>query len=389
MAYDFGTDVERAPHHVPGRLPMTVLTGDSVRHVVVATDRSVGGDHAARWARRLATDHGAGLTLVQILDASTDAAQVRRVEDELAGIAAESSARALVVVSDDIARAIVDASQAEGADVLVIGASGMRNRREFLLGNVANRVTHSSTCTTVIVPLGDEAEASLHAMVARDPRRLARAVEILRILARSGLRELLTGTRSEDELALLAPRLRAGLEELGPTFCKLGQILSTRPDLLPPLLIDELAALRSHVAPMPEAEVVEVMEQELGVPWEDVFASIEATPLAAGTIGQVHRATLADGSPRGREGAARQRRRGDRARHGAAAHRRPRRRAREAPHPGDRPADGRRGAVRLPRPRSTSRWRPPTSTAWRSSCTASRASRSHGATTSCPLAGCW
>src|SRR5205085_10015040 len=67
------------------------------------------------------------------------------------------------------------------------------------------------------------------------------------------------------------------------------------PDLLSPELIAELEKLQDSVKPLTEAEVVQVMEQELRVPWEDLFSSIESEPLAAGTIGQVHRATLDDG----------------------------------------------------------------------------------------------
>jgi ubiquinone biosynthesis protein len=89
--------------------------------------------------------------------------------------------------------------------------------------------------------------------------------------------------------------LRDALEELGPTYAKLGQILSTRPDLLPPEFITELSTLQDDVAPLTEAEVVGVMERELGVPWEDAFDSIDPEPLAAGTIGQVHAATLETG----------------------------------------------------------------------------------------------
>ncbi len=88
--------------------------------------------------------------------------------------------------------------------------------------------------------------------------------------------------------------MRSALEELGPTFAKIGQILSTRPDLLPPEFIQELATLQDDVPPLPEEQVVRVMEQELGVPWEDVFDHIEPQPLAAGTIAQVHRAVLAN-----------------------------------------------------------------------------------------------
>src|SRR5262245_53959673 len=107
----------------------------------------------------------------------------------------------------------------------------------------------------------------------------ARAAKIAAIIAKHGLK-----AGKEDDAARPA-RLRAALEELGPTFCKLGQILSTRPDLIPPELADELAHLQDRVPPLSEAEVVQVMEEELGVPWEDGFESIEAEPVAAGTIG--------------------------------------------------------------------------------------------------------
>src|SRR6185436_13702376 len=119
---------------------------------------------------------------------------------------------------------------------------------------------------------------------------LRRAARIARVFARFGL-----DARAAASAADRARRLRSALEELGPTFAKLGQILSTRPDLVPPDVVDELAKLQDDVAPLPEAEIVKVMEQELQVPWEDVFESIEPTPLAAGTIGQVHRATLENG----------------------------------------------------------------------------------------------
>jgi predicted unusual protein kinase regulating ubiquinone biosynthesis (AarF/ABC1/UbiB family) len=92
-----------------------------------------------------------------------------------------------------------------------------------------------------------------------------------------------------------ARRIRDALQELGPTFAKLGQVLSTRPDLLAPEVIEELATLQEKVTPLTEQEVVAAMERELNVPWEDVFASIEPTPIAAGTIGQVHFATLESG----------------------------------------------------------------------------------------------
>jgi ubiquinone biosynthesis protein len=125
-------------------------------------------------------------------------------------------------------------------------------------------------------------------------RLLGRAARIAKVLAKYGLKE-----RGSADVPLRerAHNLRSALEELGPTFAKLGQILSTRPDLLPPEFIDELSTLQDQVPPLTEAEVVAVMEEELGVPWEDVFESIDPKPLAAGTIGQVHRATLETGEP--------------------------------------------------------------------------------------------
>jgi ubiquinone biosynthesis protein len=121
---------------------------------------------------------------------------------------------------------------------------------------------------------------------------LGRAAEIARVLARHRVKMRRGGEASR---ATQARALRDALEELGPTFAKLGQILSTRPDLVPPEFVEELATLQEHVTPLTEAEVVAVMEQELRVPWEDVFASIDPEPMAAGTIGQVHRAELEAG----------------------------------------------------------------------------------------------
>jgi predicted unusual protein kinase regulating ubiquinone biosynthesis (AarF/ABC1/UbiB family) len=183
----------------------------------------------------------------------------------------------------------VAASEEERADVLVVGNAGMGARKEFLLGNVPNRVSHSARCTVVIVNTTDGAVAAPPEELAVEGRLLGRAAQIGRVFARVGL-EARGGTNADRATALTR-----ALEQLGPTFAKLGQILSTRPDLLPPEFVAELAQLQDRVAPLTEAEVVAVMEQELGVPWEDVFADIDPLPLAAGTIGQVHRATLETG----------------------------------------------------------------------------------------------
>jgi predicted unusual protein kinase regulating ubiquinone biosynthesis (AarF/ABC1/UbiB family) len=174
--------------------------------------------------------------------------------------------------------------------VLVVGNVGMGGRREFLLGNVPNRISHTSRCTVIIVNTSDGAAPGQPAEPLVEGRLLGRAAQIAKVIARLGLE-----VRNAASVSDRARRLRAALEELGPTFSKLGQILSTRPDLLSAELIEELEKLQDDVAPLTEEEVVRVMEQELRVPWEDVFASIDPSPLAAGTIGQVHRATLETG----------------------------------------------------------------------------------------------
>jgi ubiquinone biosynthesis protein len=302
---------------------MVQRTGDTigpkinnVRRVVVATDRSVTADRAVRWAADLAAPFGAELILTQVLvpeaDGGADGVEptdrAQRALREYAQAIAGPSARARVVVDADPAAAILGVVEEEGADVVVVGNVGMRGRRQFLLGNIPNRISHNARCTVVIVNSGGDDGVS-GAAVARgltasadtsravDSHLLARAWRIGRVLARAGLRELLERPAADDPRTerLRAQRLRAALEELGPTFAKIGQILSTRPDLLPPAFIEELATLQEHVTPLTEAEVVAAMERELGVPWEDVFAGIDPTPLATGTIAQVHRATLENG----------------------------------------------------------------------------------------------
>jgi ubiquinone biosynthesis protein len=89
--------------------------------------------------------------------------------------------------------------------------------------------------------------------------------------------------------------LREMLDELGPTFVKFGQLLSTRPDIVPPDIIAELRALQDDVTPFAFSEVERVVREELDLPIEKLFTSFEETPLAAASIGQVHRAVLPNG----------------------------------------------------------------------------------------------
>ncbi|MCX8066667.1 MAG: AarF/ABC1/UbiB kinase family protein [Anaerolineae bacterium] len=141
----------------------------------------------------------------------------------------------------------------------------------------------------------------------RGIRHLRRFQQIAQVLIRHGFGELvdLLGAAPVFPLArfrrrrpVLGPpqRLRMALEELGPTFVKLGQVLSTRPDLLPPEYIAELARLQDTVPPVPWDEIRPLLERELGKPLESVFATIDPVPLAAASLAQVHPAILRDGS---------------------------------------------------------------------------------------------
>jgi ubiquinone biosynthesis protein len=102
--------------------------------------------------------------------------------------------------------------------------------------------------------------------------------------------------RTTDETAE-AERLAKDLEKLGPTFVKLGQVLSTRADLLPPAYLDALSRLQDDLAPVPIADVQKTIEDDLNVRISKAFLSFESEPLASASLGQVHRATLRDGRP--------------------------------------------------------------------------------------------
>lgn len=141
-------------------------------------------------------------------------------------------------------------------------------------------------------------------------RHFHRWREILSVLSKYGLAEGLSRlgpefakdlfkTPAGDVIARhpFETRVRLALVELGPTFVKLGQALSTRPDLVGPALAAELQELQEHAPADPPEVVQEVLRRELGRPPEQVFARFDPEPLASASIGQVHRATLHDGSP--------------------------------------------------------------------------------------------
>ena len=145
--------------------------------------------------------------------------------------------------------------------------------------------------------------------------RLYRGVFIVWVVLRHGLDELVLSSFERPWIRLLtrivsigrnldAPRgqrLREALERLGPIFVKFGQVLSTRRDLLPPDIADELARLQDRVPPFASSIAVATIERAFGKPLESVFSHFEQVPVASASIAQVHFATLLDGRHGGRE----------------------------------------------------------------------------------------
>lgn len=135
---------------------------------------------------------------------------------------------------------------------------------------------------------------------------LERFAQIAEILARHGLgflagamgleRWLPRHAAMPAEEATSPMRLRLALEELGPTFIKLGQLLSTRSDILPTAYLVELSKLQDAAPPVPVAVIRTLIQQELGAPPEQLFALFNDEPLASASIGQAHAATLVDGT---------------------------------------------------------------------------------------------
>jgi ubiquinone biosynthesis protein len=139
-------------------------------------------------------------------------------------------------------------------------------------------------------------------------RNLGRLSEIAQVAVRHGFGYWFDTHRLTDLFPRRSPRvqvdgqpsqrgqhLREMLDELGPTFVKFGQLLSTRPDVLPPDIIAELRGLQDDVRPFSFAEVEQVVEEDLGLSIDKLFADFEERAVAAASIGQVHRATLPNG----------------------------------------------------------------------------------------------
>lgn len=129
-------------------------------------------------------------------------------------------------------------------------------------------------------------------------RDVGRLRQVAMVLTRHGLGLLvagLPGVTAERDYSSTPDRAVSAIQELGPTFIKLGQVLSTRADVIPPAYIEALQTLQDDVTPLPWPDVERVLAEELGADWATRLGQVDRAPLATASIAQVHRATTSDG----------------------------------------------------------------------------------------------
>ncbi|MGW8768006.1 ABC1 kinase family protein [Streptomyces sp. NPDC055815] len=150
----------------------------------------------------------------------------------------------------------------------------------------------------IVVPMGAVRPFGWAQSLRRRFARSRRYSQVVRIAARHGLGPYLRGRRRAPGVRheLLARELRQALQAGGTTFVKLGQLMSTRRDLLPEAYVEELSLLQDQVPPAPWGDIDRQLQESLGAPVRDLFASFERVPLAAASIAQVHTAVLHDGT---------------------------------------------------------------------------------------------
>src|SRR6266478_10056530 len=142
-------------------------------------------------------------------------------------------------------------------------------------------------------------------MVSLKPERLKRYKDVALLFVKYGRSDLVQQDGLDDSLELdemqlaetrpQAEELAADLERLGPTFIKLGQLLSTRGDLLPEPYLEALSRLQDRIEPFPFAEVEQIISTELGVRISKAFPEFDPEPAGSASLAQVHRARLRDG----------------------------------------------------------------------------------------------
>ncbi|MGY0233968.1 ABC1 kinase family protein [Longispora urticae] len=193
-----------------------------------------------------------------------------------------------LMVASPMATAMVSTAPVDGGPATAVWFLLLAALCSILVALVALVIAEALVPTGTVTPI-----LWLRGLRAR-LSRTRRYSRITAIIVRHGLGPYLRGRRDPD--ARVARSLRAALSEGGVTFVKLGQVLSTRRDMLPAEVVDELATLRDRAEPVPWEVIAGRLREEFGVPLEEVFAEFDQEPLAAASVAQVHTARLLSGA---------------------------------------------------------------------------------------------